>query len=517
MPEALATVDQAPPAVEKKPARLDACGTQVRVYPTDEQAHALRRWVGSGRFVWNWALEQQHAAYRDTHKHVSANTLSRQLTTLLQSGVESHTFLKQVPRTGITRTLKRLDVAWKGYFDGLKGLRADKPGQPNFRCRGGSRETLQFQVDPRHRSPVINDGNPAKQGLRIPGLGVVPTVYSQRVSGRVTAITIQQKGDAWWASLQLVEIPARDRIRKRHRVRQFVDPMDPTGLCALDLVVKDAAGAVATSNGVSAYSLASSEFNTRMRIKQERKQRYQRSCSRKLRHRALEAGVPKGKKIPKGTKLTKSRRQEQLDRKVAGITLGMLFDRRDHIHKFTTDLVRNHHTIVVETLMIYAMAQSLSRGFRRKLHDACMGEIIRQLKYKCARYGRTLIFVDRWFPSSKRCSNPACHQRNTDLKLKDRPWTCRHCGVLHDRDANAAFNLWQEGWRLLQEQSQGQHCQTVGSTGIASGAEARSQDSGQRSLPDLQAVKLETTGRGLPGLACRTPQPGMDPGSGVVE
>ena len=280
---------------------------RVRLYPTDEQAHALRRWVGSGRFVWNWALEQQHTGYRDTGKHVSANTLSREMTKLLQSGVESHAFLKQVPRTGITRTLKHLDAAWKGYFDGLKGLRADKPGQPKFRRRGGSRENLQFQVDPRHRSPVIHEGKPAKQGLRIPGLGIVPVTLSQKVPGRVTAVTVQQKGDAWWASLQLVEIPTRDRVRNRHLVKRFDDPLDPTGLCALDLVVKDAAGAVATSDGVSAHSLASAEFNARMRVKQERKTRYQRACSRKLRHRALEAGVPKGKKIPKGTKLAKSR------------------------------------------------------------------------------------------------------------------------------------------------------------------------------------------------------------------
>ena len=190
----------------------------------------------------------------------------------------------------------------------------------------------------------------------------------------------------------------------RDRVKRFTDPLDPSGLCALDLVVKDAAGAVATSDGVSTYSLACAEFDARMRAKQERKTRYQRACSRKLRHRALEAGVPKGKPIPKGTKLKKSRNQEQLDRKVAGITLGMLFDRRDHIHKLTTNLVRNHHTIVVETLMIHAMAQALNRGFRRKLHEACMGEIVRQLKYKCARYGRALVFVDRWFPSSKRLS-----------------------------------------------------------------------------------------------------------------
>ena len=66
MSEVASTVDQAPPPAEDKPARLDACGMRVRLYPTDEQAHALRRWVGSGRFVWNWALAQQQATYRDT-------------------------------------------------------------------------------------------------------------------------------------------------------------------------------------------------------------------------------------------------------------------------------------------------------------------------------------------------------------------------------------------------------------------------------------------------------------------
>jgi transposase len=80
-----------------------------------------------------------------------------------------------------------------------------------------------------------------------------------------------------------------------------------------------------------------------------------------------------------------------------------------------------------------------------------MGEIIRQLKYKCQWHNRTLIFVDKWFPSSKRCSNTACHTKNTELKLKDRDWTCSNCGIHHERDDNAAFNLWQEGWRLLEE------------------------------------------------------------------
>ena len=180
-------------------------------------------------------------------------------------------------------------------------------------------------------------------------------------------------------------------------------------------------------------------------------------------------GLDPRKPIPKGTKIKKSRRQEKLDRKVAGIDLKMLFHRQDQIHKFTTELVRQHHTIVVETLCLAAMAQTLSRGFRRRMHEACMGEILRQLKYKSKLYGRTLLFVDRWFPSSKRCSNPACHQKNSSLKLSDRAWTCPHCQTRHERDANAAFNLWQEGWRLLREQQASTSCSntTVGSTGIA--------------------------------------------------
>jgi IS605 OrfB family transposase len=146
----------------------------------------------------------------------------------------------------------------------------------------------------------------------------------------------------------------------------------------------------------------------------------------------------------------KSHQEEDLRKYSAGISLHQLFRRHDAIHKFTTDLVMRHHTIVVETLALTAMATSLSRGFRRSMHEACMGEIIRQLKYKCEWHNRTLIFADQWFASSKRCSNTTCHQKNTELKLKDREWTCIHCGTHHERDDNAAFNLWQEGWRLLE-------------------------------------------------------------------
>ncbi len=95
------------------------------------------------------------------------------------------------------------------------------------------------------------------------------------------------------------------------------------------------------------------------------------------------------------------------------------------------------------------MAQSLNRGFRRRMHSATMGEIIRQLEYKCELHGRRLLKVGHWFASSKLCSTPGCNFLNKGLKLSTRVWTCPQCGVTHERDHNAAMSLRYEGVRLL--------------------------------------------------------------------
>lgn len=85
-------------------------------------------------------------------------------------------------------------------------------------------------------------------------------------------------------------------------------------------------------------------------------------------------------------------------------------------------------------------------GLSRSIGDAGWGELLRQLRYKCEWYGRTLVIVDRFFPSTRRCS--ACHTKGPRLDLSVREWTCAECGVLHDRDVNAAVNLGDEGMRL---------------------------------------------------------------------
>ncbi|MFB0626725.1 RNA-guided endonuclease TnpB family protein [Streptomyces sp. AB3(2024)] len=127
--------------------------------------------------------------------------------------------------------------------------------------------------------------------------------------------------------------------------------------------------------------------------------------------------------------------------------------RRDQLDQLTTRLVHENQVLVVEDLPIPNLLRAATgRNRRRKaalnrsILDAAWGELLRRLRYKCAWYGRTLVIVDRFFPSTRRCS--ACHTKGPKLDVSVREWTCAECGTAHDRDTNAAVNLRDEGMRL---------------------------------------------------------------------
>ena len=125
--------------------------------------------------------------------------------------------------------------------------------------------------------------------------------------------------------------------------------------------------------------------------------------------------------------------------------------KQDTVHKFTAYIAKNHGTVCLETLDVKDMKEGENKYVRKGVQNSCMSEIHHQLKYKCNNY----IEVDKYFPSSKTCSN--CHSLKADLDLSDRVYTCRSCGLKIDRDLNAALNLRQEGFRIY----------TVGHTGSA--------------------------------------------------
>jgi putative transposase len=115
--------------------------------------------------------------------------------------------------------------------------------------------------------------------------------------------------------------------------------------------------------------------------------------------------------------------------------------RRDFLHRVSTRLVRRADTIVIEDLHVVGMVRN--RRLARAISDCGWGEFRRQLAYKCQRYGRRLVVIDRWYPSSKTCS--ACGYLLAELSLSTRHWTCPSCRTRHDRDLNAAKNILAAG------------------------------------------------------------------------
>lgn len=127
--------------------------------------------------------------------------------------------------------------------------------------------------------------------------------------------------------------------------------------------------------------------------------------------------------------------------------------RKDFLQKLSTRIIRENQTIVVESLRVRDMMSN--RKLAKSISDVSWGEFVRELEYKADWYGRKIIQIDTWFPSSQMCSN--CGHRDGKKALSIREWTCPVCGSHHERDINAATNILNEGLRM----------RTVGTTGIA--------------------------------------------------
>ncbi|MGH2409813.1 MAG: RNA-guided endonuclease InsQ/TnpB family protein, partial [Chloroflexota bacterium] len=148
-------------------------------------------------------------------------------------------------------------------------------------------------------------------------------------------------------------------------------------------------------------------------------------------------GIPKGGRIPKGTKLPESNNRRAAGRALARTHARVASIRADFTHKLTTRLCRENQALGIEDLHVAGMLTN--HHLARAISDVGFGEIRRQLTYKAARYGTAIVLVDRWYPSSKTCS--VCGTKCSDLDLGTRIWRCVDCKTVHDRDVNAARNL----------------------------------------------------------------------------
>jgi putative transposase len=363
---------------------------KFRFYPTPEQASELARTFGCARLVYNKALEERTRAYTLEGRKVSYVQSSAALTEWKKT--DDLAFLNEVSSVPLQQALRHLQAAFTNFF-------TKRARYPTFKSRKKSHLSAEYT-----RSAFrYRDGELTLAKMD----GPLNIVWSRPLPEGATPSTVTVSKDA--AGRWFVSILCEDVIR----------PLDPTteavgvdvGITALVTLSRPIQGVTDADGKV---------VNPRHeRVDRRKLARAQRALAR----------TEKG-----------SANRQKAKLKVARVHARIADRRRDHLHKLTTRLVRENQTVAIEDLTVRNLVKNHSLA--RAISDASWRELRSMLEYKAAWYGRELLVVDRWFPSSKLCS--ACGAIQRSMPLNVRTWECA-CGAAHDRDVNAAKNILAAG------------------------------------------------------------------------
>jgi putative transposase len=352
---------------------------KYRIYPNDEQVTLIRKHIGSCRFIYNQSLQQKIERYQKEKKTLSCYDLNN----LLPETKKEYPWLSEVNSQSLQWANKNLDNAFTKFF-------REKKGFPKFKSK---KHPLQsFQV-PQHYLVDFDRGY-----IQLPKIGKIKTKIHRIFHGSLRVATIS-------ATLT---------------GKFFISISFDDGKDIPEKALYDEHSTIGIDVGLTHYAIFSDgtkiENPRNLRSSLDTLKYHQKKMSRKI----------------KG-----SYNYRKCKYRVARLHEKVVNQRRDFQHKLSTKIVRENQAVAVESLNISGMIKN--HNLALSIADAAWGNFLNMVDYKCDWYGKSLIPIGQFDPSSKICH--VCGYYNKDLTLDTREWDCSRCDTHHDRDHNAAINI----------------------------------------------------------------------------
>ena len=369
---------------------------KFRIYPTEEQKIFFAKTFGCVRKVYNLMLNDRKKSYEEVK-----NDPSKKMTFPTPAKYKKEfPFLKEVDSLALANAQLHLDKAYKNFF------RDKSVGFPRFKSKKNPVQS--YTTNNQNGTVALIDS----KFIKVPKLkSLIRIKLHRQPKGMIKSATISRHASGKY----YISLLCKEEINELPKTNSAI---------GIDLGITDFA---ILSDG---QKIDNNRFTSKMEKKLKREQR-------KLSKRAL---LAKNKGIP----LSEAKNYQKQKRKVARLHEKVMNQRTDFLNKLSTEIIKNHDIICIEDLNVKGMLRN--HKLARSISDVSWSSFVAKLQYKADWYGREIIKVNQWFPSSQICSE--CGHKDGKKPLDIREWTCPICHTHHDRDINASINILIEGLRI---------------------------------------------------------------------